>query len=229
MGSAVIVVSSREREHAISIGIPESVLHLVHNGVERARRPARSCTRAELGVGRAERVIGFVGRLSAQKAVENLLEAFAVLLAKRNGVRLAIVGEGPEEAALKRLADELGISPRVSWLGAVDGIAALPLLDVFALPSRYEGFPYVLLEALARGLPIVTTDVGGAREVVEEGVNGFIVAREAPEALARALIRLLDDDALRRRMSVAASLRADRFTLDRMVEQTLRVYESVTD
>jgi glycosyltransferase involved in cell wall biosynthesis len=103
----------------------------------------------------------------------------------------------------------------------------MPAFDVFCLPSRYEGLPYVLLEALAAGLPIVASRVGGVAACVEPGKNGFIVDSGEPELLAATLARLADDEGLCRRFSAESANIAARFSLNRMVDSTLAVYERV--
>jgi glycosyltransferase involved in cell wall biosynthesis len=114
---------------------------------------------------------------------------------------------------------------RTLFTGQADGPVLMSAFDVFALPSRYEGFPYVLLEAAGRGLPIVTMAVGGAGIVVAEGWNGFIVPQgDDPAPLARKLGTLLSDATLRRVMGQRSVERAAGLTVEKMVERTVAVY-----
>jgi len=115
----------------------------------------------------------------------------------------------------------------VYWPGAIDGRMAMRMFDVFTLPSDYEGFPYVLLEAMAEGLPVVSTRVGGSEDAILDGENGFIVPVGDPEAMAGALGRLLSDESLRRRFGRKSLERVQAFSVDKMVEATLEVYKAL--
>ena len=214
-GNAVIAVSDEERAEARRLGVAASFV--VANGADIDVR-RRDGSRDNV-------TIGTVGRLVPQKAPLQLLRAFALL--RRDDVQLAIVGSGPLEAEARAAAESLGIASRVQWLGAIDGPSAMASFDVFALASLYEGFPYVLIEAMHLGLPIVTTAIGGATMLVEDGVNGFVVPVAQPELFAQVLQKLVDDSELRRAMSAASLARAQQFTAARMVADTLAVYETV--
>tara|TARA_Y100000746_G_scaffold136893_1_gene117243 strand:- start:1135 stop:1812 length:678 start_codon:yes stop_codon:yes gene_type:complete len=148
-----------------------------------------------------------LARLQPQKGLDLLLRAFALLLpSSRKGWRLTLVGEGPEGTALKQLCAELGIDDVVSFEGfRSDTKTFLRRASIFALPSRFEGMPNALLEAMASGLPSVVSDASpGPLEMVHDGVEGFVVPSENVEALARALERLIQDPALRERCGASA-------------------------
>jgi len=174
-------------------------------------------------------VIGFVGRLCAQKDPALLLRACAALRASRPRLRLVVTGDGPLAGALRSAASELGLAGVVRWTGQLPAAEVMPAFDLFALTSRYEGLPYVLLEATACGLPIVATRVGGVPLVVEDGVNGSVVAVGDDAGLGAALARLADDPALRSRMARAASERAPRFSVATMVTRTEDLYRELLD
>jgi len=176
--------------------------------------------------GRSHEVrIGFVGRLVVQKSPETLLRAAQILSKDPTcSVRFGIVGDGPLLPKLVELSRDLGIADRLDWLGPADGAAAMRTFDVLALTSRYEGFPYVILEAMSQGLPVVATRVGGTADTVHEGENGFLAAIGDVEEVARALSTLAHDAALRRRMGAASQRIVKQFSLDRMVDQTIAAY-----
>jgi glycosyltransferase involved in cell wall biosynthesis len=159
-------------------------------------------------------VIGFTGRFVEQKGLETLLDAVALV----DDATLVLVGDGPEREALESRARELGIENRVVMTGwTSDARRHLSTFDVFALPSRFEGFPLVLLEAMLAGLPTVATDVGSVAESVVDGETGVIVAPDDSRALASALQRLLDDEELRTKMGDRGRERARRwFTAETM-------------
>jgi glycosyltransferase involved in cell wall biosynthesis len=147
----------------------------------------------------------FVGRLLEQKGVFDLLQAFAET-ARQVPARLALVGAGPEAARLERRARELGLADRVELRGYLRGdeLAAMyRWADLLALPSWSEGFPTVVAEAMAAGLPIVTTRVGGAMDYLEDGTHALFVPPRRPPELAAALLKLAADPKLRGAMGEA--------------------------
>lgn len=232
IGAGVIAVSNDEYHHALQLGIPHNRLFVVPNGIQQTLGALRSDQRRFLRelwkIGESDICIGFVGRLCPQKAVGNLLRAVALLTqAKKSSIRLAIVGEGPDRAALETLAVRLNIAGKISWCGAVKGIDAMAAFDIFALPSDYEGLPYVLLEAMLSGVPVVSTRVGGVAEIIEPPKNGLIIPPGQPAALAEGLWALIEDEALRTAMGDNARQMVRTFSVDRMVDATIHVYRSV--
>lgn len=224
---ALIAVSPDEGEHVRGLGLRADRVNVVPNGVAPLESDRGGLRRA-LGFAADELVVGFVGRLCAQKDPGLLLEAFARLRGDHPRARLAMVGDGPLRHALHRRGARLELGDRVRWLGARPAAAVMPAFDVLALPSRYEGLPYVLLEALAAGLPIVATDVGGVRLAVEEGENGYVVPCGVADRFADALASLLADPARRERAGRAARARAPRFSIAEMVARTEAIYRRLT-
>lgn len=222
----IICVSSSEREHALELGIPEHLLFEVPNRLAALPPPQREAARAQMGLAPEHVCVGFVGRIAPQKGVKRLVRAFAPTAQTQPNARLALVGTGSEERAVRELVARHGIEGSVIFVGQADGPTMMAGFDVFALPSRYEAFPYVLLEAAERGLPIVTTLVGGAREIVTDGVNGYVVPQEAMSEFARRIRELCANAELRARMG-AASKAALGAGVDEMVEQTIEVYETL--
>jgi glycosyltransferase involved in cell wall biosynthesis len=141
-------------------------------------------------------------------------------------VRFRIVGDGPLRESLESQSRALGVDGIVEFLGARNDVPAqLRHFDLFVLPSLWEGLPYVLLEAMAAGLPIVTTDVDGVREVITDGREGIVVPSRNARALADAIVGLMANSARRSRLGVnGAQGVKERFSLDAMIEQTVDVY-----
>jgi glycosyltransferase involved in cell wall biosynthesis len=221
----LICVSHHERRHAEErLRISPRRLATIVNGVAPFDMPTRAAARAAFGLSDSEVVVGFVGRMDAQKSPERLIAAIEPLFEASSRLRVVMIGDGAKRAPLERYLAREGWGERVRWLGAVDARRHLPAFDLLAASSLYEGFAYVLLEALHAGLPIVTTDVGGAIEAVEHGVNGFIVAQDQPGALTDALRRLIDSDSLRRSMAKASADRCSRFSLTATVDLLERHY-----
>ena len=139
-----------------------------------------------------------------------------------------IVGDGPERERLERLAASLGIAQRVAFEGwQSDARDFLTTFDVFVLPSRFEGFPLVLLEAMLAGLPVVATDVGSVAEAVQDGETGLLVPPDDVQALNEALHTLLDDPDLRRKLGDAGRARALEFSPARMAREFEALYAEV--
>ena len=138
-----------------------------------------------------------------------------------------LVGSGPEREALERLAAELGVSDRLILPGWTDEPRAwMAMFDVFAIPSRSEGMPLVLIEAMLASRAVVATSVGGIPDIVVDGETGLLVAPEDADALTEALRRLLDDDELRETMGARGRERArSEFSLEQMVESFEALYE----
>lgn len=227
VGGPVIAVSPTEKEHLVQLGIPRDRLRMVPNCVREVELPTRSRARRELDIPRGASVVGFVGRLAMQKAPDVLVSAFCRVSRDHPDALLAVVGDGPLRPVLRRECRQLGLEERVLWLGERDGQRSMPAFDVLALPSRYEGLPYVLLEGLVAGLPIVATEAASAGLLVEPGVNGLVVPADDPEAVAAAILRLLENEEERTAFGRASRDRANRFGHRRMVEGTERVYREV--
>jgi polysaccharide biosynthesis protein PslH len=169
-----------------------------------------------------------VARLSPEKDVANLVHATALAAGRAPQLSVAIAGDGACRQDLERLATELGVSDRVTFLGQVSDVPALfARASMFVLPSRSEGIPLTALEAMACGVPVVATRVGGLPEVVDDAVTGLLVPPADPAALAEAMVLLWNDPARGDRMAAAARRRAEeRFDIRRMVREYEDLYRS---
>jgi glycosyltransferase involved in cell wall biosynthesis len=227
----IISVSSDEAEHAVAIGIRRRKLVVIENGIESWTldriAAVRAQARARLGIAPNDIVVGFLGRLAAQKAPDLALRVYRRILDECPDVRLVLAGEGPEAARVDALIGELGLAGRVIKLPVAHGPDLIPAFDVLLMTSRYEGFPYVLLEALAAGCAIVTTRVGGVRDCVLDGVNGSVVDEFCPDAIARRVLDIATDTGLLARMCSEARAHASNFSIDRMLDRTADLYRSL--
>ena len=229
-------VSNDLARRLIETGVPRSKIHVVHPGIE---LPGPSVTRVVASAldssgGAAGGVVGTVARLVAVKDLGLLLDSVAILEKRVPGARALIVGDGPERHLLERRVAEKGLGGRVEFMGHVRRVwPALARLDVFVMTSEYEGVPISVLEAMAMGLPVVATAVGGVPEAVQEGVTGFLVKRERDRAATAAALagrtaELLLDTELRERMGEAGRSRvAASFSSEAAGRKMLSVYERV--
>ena len=224
---ALICVSSAEYDHAISLGIAPRRLRTIPNGLFPLPDVDRSMVRSELGLHEEHAVIGFVGRLESQKAVDRLIAAFAIVAKAQPSARLVIVGHGSTEQVLRQQAANLGISNRIVWTGSVNGARMMAAFDVFALSSIYEAFPYVFIEAALCGLPIVSTDVGGTTELVHTGKNGSVIAIGDVPRFAAALNALISDPTMRSQFGAASRELGKNFTARVMADRTLELYKEL--
>ena len=170
-----------------------------------------------------------VGRLHEQKDQTTLLRAWRRVADSQPDAVLALVGSGGLDRVLRELAAALDIAGSVRFVAPRPGLAeAYADADVFALSSRWEGLPYVLLEAMAYGLPVVSTAVDGVPEAVTDGGTGVLVPPGDTDAFGRALESLLADPQRRNRLGEAGRLRVSgAFTLEKMVDELVAVYRDV--
>lgn len=178
---------------------------------------------------RAALVVGSAGRLVPLKGFATLLEAFAALSRDRPGISLEIAGSGPEEQALRQQAATLGIAGAVRFLGWCDDLGgAMQRWHLYCHPAAEEALGITVLQAMAAGLPVIASDVGGLPEVVTDGVTGYLVAPGSPAALAERMRPLLESSDLRCRIGAAArqSIR-DRFSEAQMAGKIVAVYDRV--
>lgn len=220
IGDRIINVSEANRQLALRYGLgPARRLVTIHNGIPDS--PLRA--RPALGT---PPVIVMVARFAPQKDHQLLLGAFAQLKAP---ALLHLVGDGPTLEFMRPVARQMGIADRVRFLGPRDDVAEqLASAHVFALASRWEGFPLSILEGMRAGLPVVASDVGGSREAVLHGETGFLVARGDVGGFRDSLERLCADAALRSQMGNRSRFRFEQqFSINRMLDNTRRLYEDI--
>jgi glycosyltransferase involved in cell wall biosynthesis len=218
---AVVAVSAPIAERVRRAGVPAERVHLVPNAVADPCPVEPAVARARLGLPAGVRVVGFVGRLTAEKGADVFLDAVARLPDSVHGV---VIGEGQERDALEAQCAALGLRPRVRLVGLLpEAGRLLSALDTVVISSRTEGTPMILLEAMAAGVPVVATRVGGVPDVLRDN-EGWLVAPEDPSALAAAMIDLLDHPEIARARAAAARLRVQR---EFGIDQWLARYEAV--
>jgi glycosyltransferase involved in cell wall biosynthesis len=212
--------------------VPAARLAVVPNGVE--SNPALGDSVAQSAIERPTGSITalYVGRLDPQKAVDVLLRAFARAVADVSNLHLVIAGTGPDHDTLQSLARQLGIERSVQFVGFHQNVPELMhAADFFVLPSRWEGMPNVVLEAMAAGLPVVATRTEGTAEIVRDGASGSLVAIDDDAALATQMTRLARDAELRVAWgSCGREIVQREYSIENMRERHAQIYrESIAD
>ncbi|HXI01891.1 MAG TPA: glycosyltransferase, partial [Candidatus Saccharimonadales bacterium] len=186
--------------------------------------------RRELGLPPEARLVGNIAALAGHKSQADFVAAAPAILEAAEGVHVVIAGEGPERRALEERIRSLGLGGRVRLLGFREDVPRLlAAFDAFVMSSSLEGFCNSVLEALALELPVVATRAGGLPEMVFDGRTGLLTPVHDPAALAAAVVRLLEDGPLARRLGAAGrTLVESEFTVEKMVERTRAAYDSLT-
>jgi glycosyltransferase involved in cell wall biosynthesis len=225
-----VAVSAEDRRKMIEVeGVDPAKIRLIPNGIPSPANGMVADVRAELGIEPGAPVLGVVCELRAQKALEVLFEAAALLLPEFPSLKVLVAGDGPERARLEEAALRLGVADTVLFLGIRRDVpAVLAAVDVAVLSSDYEGSPLSVMEYMAAAKPVVSTRVGGVPELLAEDVHGLLVQPRDPEALAEAVARLLRDPALAKRLGAEGRQRQQReFSLEAMVHRIEDLYEEL--
>jgi len=227
---AVVPLSSDLYEGLLGLPGLKRKLRLIRNGVDLSEIDAVTQPSADLldWKSRGDVILGYIGQLIPRKGLDTLLRAFHRL--DIPGKRLCIVGEGPQRVELERLADELGEKNRVHFFGfRADRIALMKCFDVFVLPSRLEGIPRCVLEAMAARVPVVSSDIPGSRTLVEDKVTGMLFPVDDYHALASKLQILLGDGGLSDSIANAGYglVRRD-YSAETMAEKYAELYLELT-
>jgi len=230
-GKKVIAISEPVKEHLIrDFKVDEKNIVVIHNGIDvnksKIQNPKSKIElKKELGLGEGP-VVGIVARLSDVKGHIYLIEAMSKVLEKIPDAQLLIVGEGKMKEKLIKLVKSLGIEKNVFFVPQVnDTEDVLSIMDLFVMPSLKEGLGLSLMEAMASGLCVIGTDVGGIRSLVQDGFNGLLVKPANSKGLALAILELLQDQKKRESLGRAAGIFINQnFPLEKMVQETEEVY-----
>lgn len=233
----LICVSPEEKQAAQALGLlDESRLRLIENGVtvppaEAAPSAGSDDARKRFGIAAGVRVIGTVGRCTRQKGHEYLIRAAAAVTAQRDDTLFVILGDGKSRASEEARVKRLGLADRIRFLDPRDDPGPFfNAIDIFVMPSLWEGLPYALLEAMGHGIAVVATRVGGMEQAIANGVSGLLVPPGDTSALAGAIVGLLDDPERRAALGVEARATVlERFLLEDMTAKVEAVYQAGLD
>ena len=224
----VIAVSHALEEQLLGSGVPRSRLWHIPNACAVVEHRTRAEARTALGITSTATVVGWIGRMSKEKAPDVLLRAIKCL--GQSEIETLLIGDGREMGPTAQLASDLGLCSRVHFAGAVPEASKLmKAFDVFVISSHTEGLPMVLLEAMGAGVPVVATAVGEIPEVLDRGRLGTLVPPGAPKRLAQAIHEALRDRAATSDRALLAQQHvADQYAIDPWVGRTLEAYEAAT-
>jgi len=226
---AVIALTDDMKEKMVKIY--NKHVYVIPNGIDFSKfnNLSREDAKKRLKIKKYETIITFVGTLRDIKGVEYLVKAIKIIICKNKNIMLMLIGDGNEKEKLKTLIEKLNLEKHISFVGKVKN-EEIPLYmaisDVFVLPSLSEGFPNVVLEAMASGLPIIASSVGGVPGIITDGENGFLVEPRNPEQIAKNVFLLLKDSLLRNKISQNNKEKAKDYSWENVVLQLEEVYRN---
>jgi glycosyltransferase involved in cell wall biosynthesis len=229
----IITNSSGVKEFYVSRGLPAAKFVVIPNGIDgngTSPSASREEILAELKLPADARLVGAVGRLWPQKRVKDLIWAADLLKSTRDDTHLLIIGDGPQRSRLERYREQNQIADRVHFLGERPDVPRLmPHFDVLWLASEYEGQSNAIMEAMAAAVPVIATDIPGNRDLVVDGVTGYLVPIGDRFEFAKRTHWLLDDAALRHRLGSTGQQRVVReFSVKQMIERHAALYRELT-
>ncbi len=234
----IIAVSEAVKNFYVeNADIPADKFEVIYNGVDldfwQKNIPSQKVIvekKIKLGLLENDKVIAAIGRLHPQKGHEYLLRAARKIITRMKNLKILIVGDGPMRDSLESLSERLGIKENVVFTGKRNDIKdILYLSDISVISSIREGFSNVVLESMACGKPVVATDVGGNKEIIINGENGFIVSSGDEDALADRILTLAGNEELTKKMGLATKETVKNFSLSRMAYKTEKLYEELMD
>jgi len=227
--NAKVVIALTENMRSKVQEIYNREVFIIPNGIEPKRfgNLSKEAMRNKLGTKKEEKNILFVGTLKSVKGVKYLIEAVGIVKEKVPEIKLLLVGDGGERKNLEKLVEELNLENYVTFIGKIPNEEVpkyMMISDVFVLPSLSEGLPITILEAMASGLPIVATKVGGLPEIVRERENGFLVEPKNSKEIAEKVLYLLSNDKIRNSISLNNKEKAKNYSWDSIVDKLTKVY-----
>ncbi|MFH1610511.1 MAG: glycosyltransferase family 4 protein [Patescibacteria group bacterium] len=222
----IICVSEFDKQSCLKnkIAKPKKLI-TIRNGVDLNNLNLLSKEEAKTKLGIINQSIGTIANLYETKGLIYLIRAAKILIDKHKDLLFIVIGQGKLKETLEKEIKKLNLENNFKLIGQKDNAQQyLPAFDIFCLPSVKEGLSYTLIEALVAGLPIITTDVGGNPEIVEDNVNGILVKPKKPLDLAEAIENILEDRGLQNKFKENNLEKAKQFSLDKMIKKTEEIY-----
>lgn len=228
----IIAISEGVKKVLLEDGISAEKISVVHSGVDFSRflNIQGNYLYDELKIDKNSNIVGNVASLAPHKDHKNFLQAAAIIKKKLPNTKFLIVGDGELKNGLMKFTDKLKISDSVIFTGfRTDVPQLLSIFNVFILSSYLEGLCTSVIDAMVSGVSIVATNVGGVSELVDDGVNGFLVPPQNPEILAEKTVKILTDKNLQQKFSQNGKIKAKDFSKEKMVKGTEKVYLEIND
>ncbi len=220
-----LVINKEMYRDLLKLGIAEDRIHLIYNFIDDEFFKINNLNSKD------SPSLVFCGRFVQAKRLDILIEAFGVVQKKIPNARLILVGDGAERSKLNNIVQSLNLSPYVKITGYVKNSQVADFLSkasIFISSSSFEGTPNTLLEAMAAGLPIVATKVGGIPDIITDGENGLLVQPCDVDSLAKAILRLLGDKAMAEKLGFNARIKADTFRTEEVMRKYIRLFDDLT-
>lgn len=226
---AVIVISKHDFDMALKYNIGEDKLSYIPLGILNidfmSPKEAEARISSVIGKKLERPIIGTIAELTKNKGLSHLIQALFLLKQKHLAFSCIIIGSGEDEETIQTMIVKNGLRDSVFLAGFIDNASSyLQCFDIFVLPSLKEGLPYVLLEAMEAGLPLIGTSVGGIPDIIHDGISGLIVPPKNPSRLSHALEALISSKDMRRDFAIESKKRMDNFSFRAMLEKTLDMY-----
>jgi N-acetyl-alpha-D-glucosaminyl L-malate synthase BshA len=226
-----VIALTEDMKEKLQINYKKNIV-VLPNGIDLKKFEgfSKQGMRDNFKIGSDEKIITFVGSFKLVKGVKYLIEAFAIIFKRNSEVKLLLIGDGPERKNLKNMVETHNLTLSVDFMGNVANQKIpeyLSISDIFVLPSLSEGFPSVILEAMASGLPIIATRVGGLPEIIKEGENGFLVDPKNSNQIADKAVLFLENSRLREKISGNNKEKSKEYNWENIIEKLVKVYLEV--
>ncbi|MBD3290493.1 glycosyltransferase [candidate division KSB1 bacterium] len=227
----IVCISDGIKKVLLEDGLPAEKLITIHSGIDKYKFKHLELPpdfRQQLGIPEQDVVVGTIAAIAGHKDYPNLLKTARIVLDKRENVTFCAVGEGPDEKQVFGLARDLQLGDRFIFTGFRKDLGSfLKMFDIFVLASKKEGLGTSILDAQAMGLPVVGCDTGGIPEAVKHEQNGLLVPPRNEQALADALLRLIDDSQLREQLGQTGRKTVEQFSIERTIKKNLKLYQKL--
>lgn len=229
----IICVSNNEKEAWLKNKVaPEKKLTVIPNGIDFKKITflPKEEARKKIAIGRLpvidnQKIIGTIANFFPDKGLLFLFEAASLVCQKKSDVTFTIIGDGPQRNELEKIIKKYRLENKILLLGQIpNAILYLKAFDLYVQPSIKEGFGYTILEALTAELPVISTKVGGAKEMIEEGQNGLLVPPKNAMALAEEMLKLIESPDLRQKLAQNSRQKIQEFSVEKMIEKTEKIY-----
>jgi len=228
----IITVSKAIKSILLEDGIPEGRIEVVYSGIDPGRFNSTKADylKKEFNVSEKDFIVGNVAALTLQKDHKTLLDAISLLVPQNSNLKFFIIGEGVLHNGLVKLSKKLGISKNIIFTGFRNDVTNFyPLFRIFTASPAWEGLGTSILDAMLSGVPVVATAVGGIPEIIEAGVDGFLVPPRNPRKMSEKISALVKDTALREKFSQNGRKKVMKFSVEKMVSETFGIYRKLVN